>query len=357
MARPTRIFIEPGALIHNLSQIKRFAPNKKVVAMVKANAYGCGVGAVVPVLDGQVDAFGVACLEEALAIRALGSKTHCILYQGVFSPDEYNTVAQYQFGCVLHNTRQVQWLLNTRLPHPIQVWVKVNTGMNRLGFKTHELQEIMDALRACSWVDKEITLMTHMACADEPEKLENVQQISSFQNIEISGFNQRSMANSAAIIAFPQAHADVVRAGIMLYGVSPFADKSAAQLGLIPVMRFMSAITAIHRNPPLAQVGYGGTWKSNKPSVIGVVAAGYGDGYPRHISANTPAWVKDREVAIVGRVSMDMLTIDLTDHPDVQVGDVVELWGEHIPVERIASSAGTIGYELLCQITGRVRQN
>jgi alanine racemase len=357
VARPTRVLIEPSALRNNLLQIKRFAPNKKVVAMVKANAYGCGVGAVVPVLEGQVDAFGVACLEEALAIRALGSKTHCILYQGVFSPDEYNTVAQNQFGCVLHNARQLQWLLNTRLPNLIQIWIKVNTGMNRLGFKPHELQEIMNALCACPWVDQDITLMTHMACADEPERVENVQQISMFQNIEIPGFSQRSIANSAAIIALPQAHADIVRAGIMLYGVSPFANRSAAQLGLIPVMRFTSAITAIHHIPPSALVGYGGTWKSNKPSVIGVVAAGYGDGYPRHISANTPAWVKGHVVSIVGRVSMDMLTIDLTEHPDIQIGDAVELWGEHIAVERIASSAGTIGYELLCQITERVRQN
>ncbi len=357
MTRPTRVLIEPSALIHNLLQIKRFAPNKKVVAMVKANAYGCGVSAVVPVLEGQVDAFGVACLEEALAIRALGSKTHCILYQGVFSHDEYHTVVQHQFGCILHNARQLQWLLNTPLSRPIQVWIKVNTGMNRLGFNAHELQEIMNALHTCPWVDKNINLMTHLACADEPERGENAQQISSFQNIEISGFNQRSMANSAAIIALPQAHADVVRAGIMLYGVSPFPNQNAAQLGLIPVMRFTSAITAIHHNPPLAPVGYGGTWKCNKPSVIGVVAAGYGDGYPRHISANTPAWVKGREVAVVGRVSMDMLTIDLTDQPDVVVGDAVELWGEHIPVERIAASAGTIAYELLCQITERVRQN
>ncbi|BCA94907.1 alanine racemase [Legionella antarctica] len=357
MTRPTKVLIEPGALVHNLLQIKRFAPNKKVVAMVKANAYGCGVSAVVPVLEGQVDAFGVACLEEALAIRALGSKTHCILFQGVFSNDEYHTAVQHQFGCALHNVRQLQWLLNTPLSSSIKIWLKVNTGMNRLGFKAQELQDVMHALHTCPWVDKSITLMTHLACADEPERRENAQQISSFQNIELSGVSQRSMANSAAIIALPQAHADVIRAGIMLYGVSPFTNQNAEQLGLIPVMRFRSAITAIHHNPPLAQVGYGGTWKSNKPSVIGVVAAGYGDGYPRHISANTPVWVKEREVAIVGRVSMDMLTIDLTDRPDVQIGDDVELWGEHIPVERIASSASTIGYELLCKITERVRQN
>jgi len=355
MSRPTKLAIEPSALLHNLAQIRRFAPGKKVIAMVKANAYGCGVRVVAPVLDGQVDAFGVACLEEALAIRSMGGQTQCILFQGVFSPDEFMVVAQYQFGCVLHDPLQLQWLINTPLPNPIKLWVKVNTGMHRLGFKIHELQEVMNALQTCSWVDKDIGLMTHLACADEPERPENLQQISLFQNIDIAGFTQRSMANSAAIISFPQTHADVVRPGIMLYGVSPFANQNAVDLGLRPVMRFMSAISAMHHNPPFAQVGYSGTWNSAQPSVIGVVAAGYGDGYPRHISANTPVWVQGREVAIVGRVSMDMLTVDLTDHPDIQIGDPVELWGEHVLVERIAKSAGTIGYELLCQISERVR--
>lgn len=355
MSRPTTLVIEPSALLHNLEQIKRFAPGKQVIAMIKANAYGCGVQEVAPVLDGKVDAFGVACLEEALAIRTMGVQTPAILFQGVFSPDEYNVVAQHQLGCVIHQDRQLQWLLNTPLPNPIKIWVKVNTGMHRLGFKTHELQAVMNALQTCSWVDKNIGLMTHLACADESKRDENLKQISLFQDIDIAGFSQRSIGNSAAIISFPQAHADVVRPGIMLYGVSPFADKTAADLGLIPVMRFMSAISTIHHNSPFAQIGYGGTWKSNKPSVIGVVAAGYGDGYPRHISANTPVWVKGREIPIVGRVSMDMLTIDLTDHSDIQEGDSVELWGPNILVERIAKSAGTIGYELLCQISERVR--
>lgn len=355
MSRPTRLVIEPSALLHNLSQIKHLAPGKKIIAMVKANAYGCGVKEVTPVLDGRIDAFGVACLEEALAIRALGVETQCILFQGVFSSDELLVAAENEFACVLHHPQQVQWLINTPLPKPLKIWVKVNTGMHRLGFKIHELQKVMKALQACFWVDKEIGLMTHLACADESHRPENQQQISLFQEISIPGFSQRSIANSAAIISFPDSQADVVRPGIMLYGVSPFANQTARDLGLIPVMRFISAISAIHENPSLAQVGYSGTWKSDKPTRIGIVAAGYGDGYPRHISENTPVWVRGREVFIVGRVSMDMLAIDLTNHTDVEIGDPVELWGTHILVERIAKSAGTIGYELLCQISERVR--
>ncbi|HCE5366446.1 alanine racemase [Legionella pneumophila serogroup 1] len=355
MSRPTRLVIEPSALLHNLSQIKHLAPGKKVIAMVKANAYGCGVREVAPVLDGRIEAFGVACLEEALAIRALGVETPCILFQGVFSSDELSVAVENDFACILHHAQQLEWLIKTPLPYPIKIWVKVNTGMHRLGFKIHELQKVMGALQTCTWVDKNIGLMTHLACADEPHRPENQQQISLFQEISIPGFRQRSIANSAAIISFPDSHADVVRPGIMLYGVSPFANQNARDLSLIPVMRFMSAISAIHDNPSFAQVGYGGTWKSDKPSRIGIVAAGYGDGYPRHISEKTPVWVRGREVSIIGRVSMDMLTIDLTEHPDVEIGDEVELWGTHVLVERIAKSAGTVGYELLCQISERVR--
>lgn len=357
MSRPTRLVVEPSALLHNLTQIRRFAPGKKIVTMVKANAYGCGLHAVIPVLEGQVDAFGVACIEEALAIRKMGSRTHCILFQGVFSPDEFKIVSQYQLGCVLHQPHQLQWLLHTPLDSPIKIWVKVNTGMHRLGFKPHELQDVMNALQGCPWVDKDIGLMTHLASADEPQRPDNVQQISVFERISVAGFSQRSIANSAAIISFPQTHADLVRPGIMLYGVSPFADKTATDLGLIPVMRFVSAISAVYDNPPGAQVGYSGTWSSEKPSRVGIVAAGYGDGYPRHIAANTPVWVQGREVVIVGRVSMDMLAVDLTEHPDVQPGALVELWGTHILVERIATASGTIAYELLCQISERVRHD
>lgn len=357
MSRPTRLVVEPNALLHNITQIRRYAPGKKIIAMVKANAYGCGVRTVAPFIDGHVDGFGVACLEEALIIRNLGCNTPCILFQGIFSPDELPVVAEHQLECVVHQPQQVQWLINTPLAKPIKLWVKVDTGMHRLGFEPNEVQGVMNALQGCAWVDKNIGLMTHLASADEPYRVENKQQISLFQSIDVPGFTKRSIANSAAIISFPETHADVVRPGIMLYGVSPFANQTATDLGLIPVMRFMSAISAIHHIPSRAQVGYGGTWISDKPSIIGIVAAGYGDGYPRHIKANTPIWVKDREVVIVGRVSMDMLAVDLTTHPDVTLGDPVELWGANVLVERIAQSAGTIGYELLCQMSERVRHN
>lgn len=357
MSRPTTLVIEPSALLHNLAKIRRYAPNQQIIAMVKANAYGCGITVVAPILDGQVDALGVSCLEEALTIRTLGVKTPCLLMQGVFSQNEIEVVALNQMSCVIHQAQQLQWIINTPLAHPLKVWVKVNTGMHRLGFKPCEVQDVLNALLNCSWIHKDIGLMTHMACADQPERVENKSQIDLFNRIDCSGFSVKSMANSAAIISFPEAHADVLRPGIMLYGVSPFANQSATDLGLIPVMRFTSAIGAIHHNPPNAYVGYGGAWCSPNPSVIGVVSVGYGDGYPRHIAPGTPVWIAGKEVPIVGRVSMDMITIDLTGHSSVEIGAPVELWGVHLPIERIAKAAGTIGYELLCQMTDRPRKN
>lgn len=357
MTRPTKLIIEPSALLHNVRQIKKIAPGKKIIAMIKANAYGCGAHVVAPVLDGHVDAFGVACIEEALAIHKMGVQTPCILFQGIFSAEELAIVAQMRFGIVLHNHQQLQWIMQTPLPHHVSVWVKVDTGMHRLGFDPQELPEIMQVLQSCSWINKDIGLMTHMACADEPERSENRDQIQLFNSIQHPDFTKRSVANSAAILTFPETHEDVIRPGIMLYGVSPFADKTATELGLIPVMRFVSAISAIHSIPTSAQVGYGGTWTSSRPSVIGIVAAGYGDGYPRHIEERTPVWVQGKEVEVVGRVSMDMLAVDLTDHPDVEIGNLVELWGPHVLVERIAKSAGTISYELMCQISERVRHD
>lgn len=358
MARPTRVHINATALLHNVERVRQCAPGKKIIAMVKANAYGCGLSSVIPVLEGHVDAFGVACLEEALAIRALGSRADCVLFQGVFSAEELQYVASQRLQCVIHETQQLQWLLSTPLNSKIKIWVKINTGMQRLGFSPDELTDIMSALLECPWVDGEIGLMTHLACADEPGKVSNQQQLQSFNNLSLPNTKiTRSIANSAAILALPETHADVVRPGIMLYGISPFAKQTGMELGLIPVMRLMSAVSAIHVYPPNAPIGYGSTWQSDKPARIGVVAIGYGDGYPRHISPDTPTWVKGGFAPIVGRVSMDMLTIDLTDCPEVKIGDEVELWGTHVPVEVIAKSAGTIAYELICQTSSRVRGN
>ncbi|WP_058527146.1 alanine racemase [Legionella erythra] len=358
MTRPTRVQIDSMALLHNVQCVKRFAPGKKVIAMVKANAYGCGLSDVVPALEGQVDAFGVACLEEALAIRGLGARSDCVLFQGIFTPDELAVVSEQQFQCVIHQPHQLQWLLANPMPKAIKIWVKINTGMHRLGFAPEECYEVLQALMACPWVDEDIGLMTHMASADEPDNPSNQSQIKIYRDLALPSKRLiHSISNSAAIMALPDTHADVVRPGIMLYGVSPFINQTGQQLGLVPVMRFVSAISAIHHFPAGARIGYGGSWQTSKPSVIGVVAAGYGDGYPRHIAQNTPVWVNGVHAPIVGRVSMDMLTIDLSHCPTVKIGDPVELWGQYIPVETIAMSAGTIAYELLCQFSPRVRQD
>lgn len=356
MSRPTRVHIDATALLHNLRRVKQCAPGKQIVAMVKANAYGCGLSEVLPVLEGQVDAFGVACIEEAVAIRQWGSVSECILFQGVFSREELPIMADNNLQCVIHHQEQLDWICSTKLSKKIKVWVKVNTGMHRLGFFPQEVNEVIHRLLSCSWVHDEIGLMTHLASADEPECPTNQEQLLCFNQLSFSNIKLvRSIANSAAIMALPETHEDVVRPGIMLYGVSPFSNQVGADLGLVPVMRLMSAISAIHHYPAHARIGYGGTWQSDRPTIIGVVAVGYGDGYPRHIQANTPTWVNGHIAPVVGRVSMDMLTIDLTHCPGIKVGDAVELWGRHIPVEVVARSAGTIAYELLCQMAPRVR--
>ena len=358
MTRPTYVHIDKEALLHNLAQVKHYAPGKKIIAMVKANAYGCGLKAIASVLDGRVSAFGVASLEEAIALRNLDLRNDCILFQGIFSADELITVSQYHFQCVIHQAYQLHVLLAKPLPHPIKIWVKVNTGMHRLGFEPEEVYEVVDALQHCPWVHPEIGLMTHLACADEPNNPANQAQLTCYRNMNLpEGDFITSIANSAAIMAIPEAQGAVVRPGIMLYGVSPFLNKTAVQLGLKPVLRFISAISAIHDYPADAPIGYGGIWRTKRPSAIGLVAVGYGDGFPRHISPNTVVWVNGYYAPIVGRVSMDMLTIDLTHCPGTKRGDLVELWGKNIPVETIAKSANTIPYELLCQLSPRVHQN
>ncbi|MDP3560654.1 MAG: alanine racemase [Legionellaceae bacterium] len=355
MSRPTCLYVDSDALLHNVNIIKQHVKDKKIIAMVKANAYGCGLSSVLPVIEKQVYAFGVACIEEAIEVRKLSHNCECILFQGIFSPEELQTVARLQLQCVIHQKIQLDWILATPMPSKLKIWVKVDTGMHRLGFAIEEVIDVIQALTNCPWVESNIGLMTHLACADEPHAKKNKDQLAQFNAITIQHVDiTRSIANSAAILTLPKAHADVVRPGIMLYGVSPFANQTGHELGLQPVMQFMSEVTSIHHYPAYESVGYGSTWRSEKPSVIGIVPVGYGDGYPRHIGLNTPTYVAGHIAPIVGRVSMDMLTIDLTDCPNVKLNDQVELWGKHIPVEVVAQAAGTIPYELLCQVSRRV---
>lgn len=356
MNRPTKVRIDTDALRHNLNQVKRYAGGSGVIAMVKANAYGCGLPITVKALEHEVDAFGVACLEEALVIRSLGITRDCILIQGIFSQDELLPASEENLQCVLHQPHQLRWLMNNPLPKPLTVWVKVNTGMNRLGFLPEEVYDVLMTLSTCPWVDNKLGLLTHFANADTPSNIENNFQFNRFESLRLPSMPlMKSMSNSAAIISMPHTHADMVRPGIMLYGASPFVGHTGKEYGLKPVMHFTSGITAIRDYPRQTCIGYGATWKTARSSKIGIVPVGYGDGYPRHISSNTPVWVNGHFAPIVGRISMDMMTIDLTDCSSAALGDGVELWGEHVPVETIAQSAGTIAYELLCQYTPRIK--
>lgn len=355
MVRPSRVFIDTQALLHNVNRVKQYVPGKKIIAMVKANAYGCGIVPVVAALKETVDAFGVACLEEAQVLRQQDSDTDCILFQGVFSLNELYVASELRLQCVIHQKRQLEWVLENKLPFKIKIWIKVDTGMHRLGFDPSEVSDVFNALKACAWVDDEIGVMTHLARADEPSHDSNRYQLNQLRALPKLNHAIYSMANSAAIIALSQTHADVVRPGLMLYGVSPFANQTGCELGLKPVMRLTSVITAIHHYPPNTSVGYGGDWQSPATSVIGVVPIGYGDGYPRSIAKNTPIWINGMTVPIVGRVCMDMLMVDLTACESAVIGDAVELWGIHIPIEKVAQSAGRIPYELLCGISSRVR--
>lgn len=355
MTRPTCLYINQDALLHNLQVVKKQASSQKIIAMVKANAYGCGVNKIVPVLDGKVAAFGVACMEEAIEVLKLSKNTPCILFQGVFTAQELQQVYRYNLQTVIHTKRQLDWILAHKSKQKIKVWVKINTGMHRLGFLAEDIAPCIRALRICPWVDEDIGIFTHLACADEPDNPLNQKQIANFAMLTKNYPRViKSIANSAAILTLPNSHADYVRAGLMLYGVSPLRYKSGRELGLKPVMQFKSEVSAIHHYPPFAAVGYGATWRSDKPTIIGVVPVGYADGYPRCIKENSYVWVAGYRALIVGRISMDMLTIDLTNCKKVQVGDEVEMWGEHIAVDDVANAAHTIGYEIIARIGNRV---
>lgn len=353
--RPTVLHIDRQALLHNYCVISQQAPQSQVIAMVKSNAYGCGLEYVVRALSKHIYAFGVACIAEAMAIRAWGVDDNCLIFQGVHQAHEWQLAAQNGFEVVLHHHEQLKWLLETPLSKSVPIWIKINTGMHRLGFPPEDLASVEKALRACPWVENNIGLMTHFACADTPEHPLNQKQIHLWKTISKDWPGPTSACNSAAIWSFPECHGTHVRPGISLYGVSPFAHQKAHMLSLKPVMRYCSALMTIWDYPEGASIGYGASFVTQRATRIGVVAVGYGDGYPRHMLPGTSVWIAGQLAPIVGRISMDMLTVDLTDCTGVKLGDHVELWGENLPIETIAEQAGTIPYELMCQVCPRER--
>lgn len=355
--REARLDLNLAALRHNFAVVRQQAPDARVLAMVKADAYGHGARLVAEALP-EADGFGVAYLAEAVALREAGIRQPIAVLEGVFSDAELAEALRLGLQVVVHQVEQLQLLECCPLQGRVDVWLKLDTGMHRLGFPPAQALAAFERLRACAQVGV-IGLVTHFARADETDCPQTVQQIERFRQVhgQLSALAGQplpaSLANSAGILAWPLAHADWVRPGIMLYGSSPFADRSATELGLRPVMTLRSRLIAINPVSRGEPVGYGGTWVAERDTRLGIVAIGYGDGYPRHARSGTPVLVNGHEVPLAGRVAMDMITVDLGELP-ARPGDAVVLWGEGLAADRVAACAGTISYELFCKITARV---
>lgn len=345
-----------AALRHNLQVIRRQAPRSKVMAVVKANAYGHGLAAVAQAL-GEADAFAVARIEEGLTLRGAGIARPIVLLEGVFDREQLAAAAQARFDLVVHSVEQLDLLRAAPAGADFAIWLKLDTGMNRLGFRPNQFDAALSALARLPCAQQPVRLCTHMANADTPEHPGTAQQLALFDRVCAGLAGERSAANSAALFAFPESQRDWVRPGLALFGVSPFADRLGTDLGLKPVMTLRTRIIALKTLEAGESVGYGSLWRARRRTRLAIAAVGYGDGYPRNVITNTSVLVDDRCAPLAGRVSMDMLGVDVTDLPEVRTGADVVLWGEGLPVERVASCAGTVPYELLCGISQRVAVN
>jgi alanine racemase len=349
MARPTRARIDLAAIRHNYRHAKAQAPQARALAVVKADAYGHGAIAVARALAAEADAFAVACTEEALELRDAGIRKPIVLLEGLFHPDELDSLERADLTPVAHSAEQVDWLCRARPSRPLRVWLKMDTGMHRLGLAPTGFAAAHARLAACPHVS-EIVLMTHLARADEPDHPATAAQLGCFRTHAGHLPGPRSIANSAAVLVAPDAHGDWLRPGIMLYGATPFGEAHPSARALRPTMLFESQLISVRQLDPGETIGYGGRFVCERPTRVGVVAAGYADGYPRHAADGTPVAVNGRLTRIIGRVSMDMLTVDLSDQPAARPGDPVQLWGDQVAANAVAAASGTIAYQLF---TGR----
>jgi alanine racemase len=350
MSRPVLAQINLAALRKNLRVAREKSAGAQLLAVVKANAYGHGLLRVLPAL---ADADGLALLEldAAVSLREHHYARRILLLEGFFGADELPEIALRRLAVVVHHMEQVRMLETTPLTRPLEVFLKINTGMNRLGFKPAEVREITERLSAATSVAA-LRLMTHLARSDEEEGLH--EQLQSFEEACKGLPYPRSIANSAGVVRFSEVGGDYVRPGIMLYGSSPFPYDTAEMLGLSPAMTLRSALVAVQDLKANATVGYGGGYTAARAHRIGVIACGYADGYPRHAPNGTPVLVCGKKVRTAGRVSMDLMTVDLTEVPEANVGSPVVLWGEELSVDDVAAAASTVGYELLCAVAPRV---
>ena len=353
MSRPTKALIDLDALRYNCSLANSLSPCSKTMAVIKADAYGHGALAVAQALKDVVAAFGVASTEEAVELRDGGVKNPIHLLEGTFSDDEVMLASEYGFSLSLVNESQKRAILGAKLPSPLDVWIDVDTGMHRLGIAPKDLLTTYQELLASSNVTKNIVLATHFACADDANN--------DFTAIQLARINEAmnglsvptSFANSAGLLDWPQTRSDWNRLGLMLYGSSPFTSHQDESTTLQPVMTLRSEVIALRSIEAEETVGYAATWTARRQTIIATVAIGYGDGYPLSASNGTPVLIRGQRCPLAGRVSMDMITVDVTDLPSVEMGDEVILWGKELSVNEIAESSGTTSYELLARMPSR----
>ncbi|WP_148861849.1 alanine racemase [Marinobacter fonticola] len=354
MGRQTRAYVDLEALRYNFRLAQRHAGEAAAMAVVKADGYGHGLEAVARALDSEATRFAVASLEEAERLRSAGIEQPIVLLQGFHDPDDIRTCVSLALEPVVHSEHQLVAIEQASLGGSLAVWLKINTGMNRLGFPPADADAVIARARLIEGVNL-LGLMTHYACADDRDET-----MTAHQNGLFSALARRypdlmfSASNSAGHFRESSPRFDWTRPGIMLYGATPMIAESAAELGLRAVMTLEARLTAIRTLQPGDAVGYGSTWRAEQPTPMGIVSIGYGDGYPRHAPTGTPIWIDGVRITTLGRVSMDMLAVNLTAAPHARPGDKVELWGANVPVDEVARHAGTIGYELLTGVTARV---
>ena len=352
MSRLATATIHLGALRRNLARARERAGGSRVMAVIKADGYGHGLERVARALA-AADAFGVAAIADGRRLRAAGHRQRIVVLSGPDSPGDLNELRRLNLDAVIHHPSQIEWL-EADQGAPLHVWLKLDSGMHRLGFPASDAETLHARLSALPSVADDIILMTHFAASDEFENALTRQQIDAFESATRAIPGARSMSNSAGLLGWPAAHGDWLRVGGLLYGLSVVAGRSGADFGFEPAMTLSTRLIAINALQPGDRVGYAATWVASEAMRIGVAAIGYGDGYPRRAANGTPVLVGGRPAVLAGRVSMDLVTIDLRQVPDARVGDPVLLWGADLPAETIAEHADTIAYDLTCGMTRRV---
>lgn len=346
--RPARALIDLDALRHNY-RLARELSGARALAVVKADAYGHGAVRCAQALEAEADGFAVACIEEALVLREAGIRAPILLLEGFFEADELTLIEQHDLWCVVHAQWQVEAIEQARLSRPITLWLKLDSGMHRVGLHPAEYQDAYRRLLASGKVSK-IVLMSHFARADELDCGRTAEQLAVFQQAREGLSAEVSLRNSPAVLGWPQVPSDWVRPGIMLYGATPFEDAQEQAASLQPVMTLESKVISVRELPAGEPVGYGARFIADRPTRVGVVAMGYADGYPRHAPTGTPVAVDGQLTRLIGRVSMDMLTVDLTDLPQAGLGSRVELWGKRVLASDVATAAGSIPYQIFCNL-------